>query len=171
MSYSNSHLKRALLLFILQIILSNLVNFGPLLFISIYPLFLITLPLSISRKSLMIWAFSIGFAVDLFSNSILGLNSAASVMMVAFQPWSFKLLYRKGEMEKQSRVGLYEMTLPRFLPYLIISLTIHHITLTALESFGFTLFLHNLPRVLVSLITNTILIVIVEFGFFYKRRR
>lgn len=156
---------------ILQILITGLIDFGPLLFISIYPLFLLTLPINISINKLMIWAFIIGITVDYFSNSILGINSAASIVMVICQPMVSKLLYRKGDLENQIRTGMLQLGFARFTAYIVICLAIHHSVLTLIESFAFVAFIYNLPRIFISLAVNTVLIQIIEFGVFYKRSR
>jgi rod shape-determining protein MreD len=156
---------------ILQILLTGLIDLGPLFFICVYPLFLLTLPLDFSTNRLMLWAFAMGLVIDYFSNSILGINSAASLVMVLVQPRLFKLIYRKGDMENQLRPGLRELGIRRFFAYIALNLLIHHIALTTLESFGFAHFLQTLPRVLISLIVNTLLILVIEYGVFYKDYR
>lgn len=154
---------------ILQIVITALIDFGPLLFIAVYPLFLLTLPINFSLSRLMLWAFLIGLAVDYFSNSILGISSAASIIMVVCQPKVFKLIYRKGDLENQIRPGMRQLGLTRFTAYITISLAIHHIVLAFIENFGITGFIYNLPRVLISLSVNILLILIIEFGVFYKK--
>lgn len=171
MKLSLNSLIASVLFVILQIVIAGLVDFGPLLFISIYPLFLLTLPVNISINKLMLWAFIIGLTIDYFSNSILGINSAASILMVISQPLIFKLIYRKGDLENQIRPGMLQLGFTRFTAYIVICLAIHHIALTFIESFGLLSFIYNLPRIFISLAVNTILILIIEFGVFYKRSR
>lgn len=153
----------------LQIVITSLIDFGPLLFISIYPLFLLTLPVNTSINKLMLWAFITGLTVDYFSNSIMGINSAASILMVVWQPLAFKLIYRKGDLENQIRPGMLQLGVTRFTAYILICLAVHHIVLTLLEGFGLMGFIYNLPRVFISLFVNIILILIIEFGVYYKR--
>lgn len=155
---------------LLQTILSGLVDFGPLLFVSIYPLFLITIPLNVSLNRLMILAFVIGLTIDFFSNSIMGLNSAASIIMVVAQPKILKLLHRKGEIENQIRPGMRELGFNRFFAYLAINLIIHHTAITLIENFGFSNFQIILPRIVVSLLVNMLLILVLEYGVFFKNR-
>ncbi|MDD2583633.1 MAG: hypothetical protein WCR61_03295 [Bacteroidales bacterium] len=154
---------------VLQMVFTSLIDFGPLLFISIYPLFLLTLPINTSINKLMIWAFFMGLTIDYFSNSILGINSAASIIMVTCQPWIFKLIYRKGDLENQIRPGMKQLGFYRFTAYITICLTIHHIAVTLIEDFGLIGFTYHIPRVLISILVNTIIILIIEFGVFYKR--
>ena len=154
-----------------QIILSGLVDFGPLLFISIYPLFIFTLPINTSVNKLLLWAFAMGIAVDYFTNSIMGLNSSASVIMALFQLQIFKAVSRKGDLENQIRPGLAQLGFAKFALYALILLTIHHMFFSMAESLGITHFIYNLPRLFVSIAVNTLLIILVEYSLFYKLMR
>jgi len=88
---------------ITQVLLTNFINFGPLLFISVYPLFILTFPTNTSPVNMLLWSFALGLGVDYFTDSILGLNAAAAVFLAFVQPLIFKLVCRKGELENQIR--------------------------------------------------------------------
>lgn len=169
MRFNSSNFLLFIFFVILQIVVGGLVDFGPLLFIAIYPLFLLTLPINFSLNKLMLWAFFIGLTIDYFSNSILGISSAASIIMVTFQPWILKLISHKSDLENQIRPGMRQLGFYRFTAYITICLTLHHIALTLIEDFGLVGFSYHLPRILISILVNTILILIIEFGVFYKR--
>ncbi|MDP3397527.1 MAG: hypothetical protein Q8S23_00100 [Bacteroidales bacterium] len=156
---------------LVQIMLSGLVDFGPLVFIAIYPLFIFTLPINTPVNGLLLWAFAMGLAVDYFTNSIMGLNSSASLVMALLQPQIFKAVSRKGDLENQIRPGLAQLGYAKFALYALILLTIHHIFFSMAESLGFTHFIYNLPRLFVSIAANTLLIILVEYSLFYKLMR
>jgi len=158
-------------LLIVQIILSGLVDFGPLVFISVYPLFIMTLPINTSLNRMLLWAFAIGLAVDYFTNSVMGINSAATLVMALFQTQVFKAVSRKGDLENQIRPGLSQMGGSKFTLYVLILLSIHHLFFSFAESLSITHFIYNLPRLCLSLAANTFLILLVEYGLFYKLRR
>ncbi len=154
-----------------QIILSTIIDFGPIYFVSVYPLFLLTRQSVSSTHSNLLWAFAMGFVVDYFTHSLAGINSAAALVMALSQNKILKLAYRKGELDYQSRPGMRELGVQRFVFYVGLSLLIHHVVLVLIESFGFTHLLYNLPRLAVSLIINLLLIILIELGFFYKNRK
>lgn len=156
---------------ILQIFLGSMVDLGPLLFIAVYPLFILTLPVNTTVNKLYLWGFFIGLAVDFFSDSILGLNAVATLIMTAAQPSLFKFICRKGDLENQIRPGLRELGLARFTGFVAIALTMHHIAFSVAESFDLMLFIYILPRVLISIVVNTALILLIEYGVFYRRYR
>lgn len=155
-------------LLILQSILSTVIDFGPLLFVAIYPLFLLTLPFNFSRNILMVLAFVMGLLVDYLSNSIMGISSAASLIMVLFYPRILKLILPKGEMEGERRVTLRSLGVESYLLFILSNLLIHHLALILIENGGFSLFLYNTPRLLISLTFNTMVIFVIEYGFFYR---
>jgi len=156
---------------ITQIVLSGLIDFGPLLFISVYPLFLLTRPANTSLNSLLLWAFAMGMVVDYFTNSIMGINSAAALVMSLCQFRILRMVSRKGDLDTQARPGLRELGTIRFVIYLVSALLIHHTAISLAESFGVTHFIYNLPRMLISLVVNTLIILLIEFGIFYKNWR
>lgn len=156
---------------ITQVLLSSFVDFGPLIFISVYPLFIITLPTSTSRTGIMLWGFAMGLGVDYFTDSIIGLNAAATVLLAFVLPTVFRLVSRKGELDNQIRPGLKELGFQGFLTLIFFGLLIHHTALILLENFSFDFQLHSILRILFSLLINTSLILLIEFGIFYKNWR
>lgn len=156
---------------LIQIVLGSLVDLGPLLFISVYPLFILTRPANTSMHSTLLWAFAMGIAVDYFTNSILGINSAAALIMALFQYRILKIVCSKGDWDNQVRPGMRELGAGRFITYLVSALFIHHLAFSVIESFGFVHFIYNLPRVFISLIINSLLILLIEYGLYYKNWR
>lgn len=154
-----------------QLLISNFVDFGPMLFIAIYPLFIIILPTSFSLLSVLLWGFAMGFGVDILYNGVAGMNTAAAVMIAFLRETVLRMVIRKGEMESQIRPGLLEMGFPRFLFYSGFMLIIHHMTIVFLESLSLTYFYGNFPRLLISFAVNSLLLLLLEFGIFYKNWR
>lgn len=153
---------------ITQVLLTKFVDFGPLVFISVYPLFILTFPTKTSPISMMLWSFALGLGVDYFTDTIVGLNAAAAVFLAFVQPLIFKIVCRKGELENQIRPGLTELGFQRFLTFIVIGLVFHHIAIILLENFNFAFNLYSVIRIVLSLLLNTFLILLIEFGIFYK---
>ena len=153
---------------IAQLLVSNFIDFGAMLVIVLYPLFILTLPVGLSPAYVLLWAFAMGIGTDLLYNGMPGINSASAVMMAFLRQPVQGLLIRKGELDSQIRPGIAEVGLSRFLAYALICLTIHHLTYIFAESFSFVYFSGNLPRLLISLAVNLALLLLLEFGVFYK---
>ncbi|NTU95787.1 MAG: hypothetical protein HGA52_07030 [Bacteroidales bacterium] len=154
-----------------QMLISNFVDFGPMLFIAIYPLFIITLPTSISLVSVLLWGFAMGFSIDILYSGIAGMNTAAAVMLAFLREPVLMLFMRKGEVDSQIRPGMAEMGFSRFLVYSAISLLIFLVTIIFIESLSIDYFIGNLPRLAVSFTVNMLLLLLLEFGIFYKNWR
>ena len=125
-----------------QMLISNFVDFGPMLFIAIYPLFIITLPTSISLVAVLLWGFAMGFSIDILYTGIAGMNTAAAVMLAFIREPILRLFMRKGEVDSQIRPGMAEMGFSRFLVYS--------------------------ARLAISFTVNMLLLLLLEFGIFYK---
>lgn len=65
------------LLVICQMIMCNFAQFGPYVLLSMLPAMVLCIPTGISTTTCMLMAFASGFSVDLFSEGLLGLNTAA----------------------------------------------------------------------------------------------
>ena len=155
---------------IAQALLSNFINFGPLIYIALYPLFILTLPVNYPVYEKMILSFLLGLGVDYTGGFILGLNAGAAVCLSFFQPVVFKAIIRRGEIEHGIRPGLFELGPGRFISYIVAGLAIHHAAIILLENFSLTFSFHSLLRFLLSIFVNTLLILLTEFGIFYKNR-
>ena len=149
---------------VLQTILSCFVDFGPLLYIAIYPLFIMTLDTGISHNKILVISFVMGICVDLLTGQILGLNSAATLFMAFLQPRILKLIIAHKVDLENFRPGLGTLGFSRFAAYMLILLSIHHISYSLIESFDILFFIHNLPRLGVSFAVNATLIMILEHG-------
>lgn len=153
---------------IAQLLVSSFIDFGPMVFIVLYPLFILTLPVGMRPVYVMLWAFGMGVGTDLFYNGAAGINSASAVMMAFLRQPVQSILIRKGELDSQIRPGMYEIGFRRFVVYAAVCLSIHHFTYIFAESFSLIYFSGNIPRLLISMIVNITLLLLIEFGVFYK---
>jgi hypothetical protein len=151
-----------------QLLVSSFIDFGPLVFIVLYPLFILTLPVGMSPAYVMLWAFAMGVGTDLLYNGAAGINSASAVMMAFLRQPVQVLIIRKGELDSQIRPGMSELGFRRFIVYAVVCLSIHHFSYIFAESFSFVYFSGNIPRLLVSMAVNITLLLLIEFGVFYK---
>jgi len=149
---------------LLQTLLGRFTDFGPIFFVAIYPLFIMTLDSGTSHNKVLLLSFMMGLSVDLFTGQIIGLNSAAILVMALFQPRILRVVAaRKVEMDN-FRPSIATMGFYRFASYLLILMAIYHISFSLIESFSFSFFIYNLPRMAISYAGNVLLIIILEFG-------
>jgi len=149
---------------LLQTLLSRFVDFGPILFIAIYPLFIMTLDSGMSHNKLLLISFVMGICVDIFSGQIIGLNSAAILIMSLFQPRILRLVAAHKVDMVNFRPGISSMGFSRFASYMLILSGIYHLSFSLIESFSLSFFIYNLPRMALSYAVNALLIIIIEFG-------
>lgn len=94
-----TNILRFVLLFLMQILIFkqlNIIHIGPVYpNIFIYPLFLILLPLTISRELLLLLGFLLGLTIDWFYDSW-GLHASACVFLAFIRPFVLRSLEPKG---------------------------------------------------------------------------
>lgn len=159
------------LFLVAQVIVSTYVNLGPLFFICFYPLFILSLSVRISPIPLMLLSFVMGLGVDILTDGIWGLNAAASVALAFSRPLLLYLFAKRSDLESLTRAGLSDMGFVRYTTYIISGLTIHHSVYAILENLGTPFFVENFLMMGLSIIINTFIILLIEFGIFYKNTR
>mgnify|MGYP001810173286 CR=1 FL=1 len=158
-----------LLLVAAQILVSSFVNFGPSVLICFYPFYILSKNPKTPIGQLLITSFVLGLLIDFFSNGMLGLNASASVFLAFIQPVLMKLILRSGDLDKKSRPGIYNSGITRYTIYILTGLFFHHIFLTIVENFGTPFVAESLVRVLFSVLLNTLIIILIDYGIFYKK--
>ncbi len=132
---------------------------------SVYFLFLLWLPFSISRIGLLLSGFVLGFAVDLFTHTP-GLHASAAVMVAYFRPFLLNLMVPKDT--RELAVGSPSIQSMGGLAYLLFAAVLtlmHHGWLVLLEWMTFASFLFFVGKVLASTLTSLLLIMIAELIF------
>lgn len=158
-----------LLLVIAQVMVSSFADFGPSILICFYPLYILAAPPRSSHIRIMVAAFLLGFLVDFFSNGILGLHASASVLLAFAQPLLKKTVIKEADQGNNQRNIIGNSGWIRFTIYVFLGLSIHHIFLTIVENFGTPFIGNSLKRIILSVILNTVIILMIEFGIFHKK--
>jgi hypothetical protein len=153
---------RFVLLVLLQVLILNHVSLGGYVNPYLYILFILWLPFSTERWVLLISAFLLGFAVDIFSNTI-GLNAAASVAMAFARPFVISMISTGTDFEPGTRPSIKGQGMRWFLSYAIVLVLVHHTVLFYLEIFRFSEFFSTLLRVLLSTIFTLGLVMLSEY--------
>lgn len=158
------------LLIICQILLSEYVNIWPLLYLAIFPQFIILLPPAMNRSLYMLVAFTLGMAIDIFADGIPGLNASALVAMAYSRPLVLKLVLSRGTIENSDNLPLLPRSVePQKLTMLnIILLAIFFTVYILLDSAGSFTFWYTFLKIAVCIIANTIISVICSTVLFEK---
>ena len=84
------------------------------------------------RNALMLWAFFLGLAVDVFSDTP-GMNAAATVLLAFLRPTFLRLFVPRDTLDTLVP-AIRTMGILPFLKYLVVSVLIHHGLLLTLDS-------------------------------------
>jgi hypothetical protein len=132
-------------------------------------LYLLLLPVELNPLALMGIGFVMGFAVDMFYESI-GLHAFASVMVMYLRTYWLNSLTPSGGYDTTSVPSLSVNGMQWFLIYAVPLIFLHHALLFFLEAGGFGMFWYTLWKVLTSTIFTTVVILIAQFLFPGRRR-
>lgn len=169
----NVHLKYAtlgVLLIICQILLSGYVNIWPVLYIAIFPQFLVLLPSSLNRSLYLVVAFILGLAIDIFADGVPGLNAAALVAMAYARPLVLKFVLTRGGLESTETLPLLPRTveLPKLVLLNAIMLAIFFTVYVVLDSAGSFTFWYTILKIALCIIANSIISTICSIVLFEK---
>lgn len=160
---------RFLLILLLQVIIFNRFFFWGYLNPYVYVLLIIFLPTTLSRASVLLWAFAAGFTVDLFENSA-GIHAAASVFLAYIRPVFFGYLSRGTDLNRES-LRFREIAPLALSIYAFLSILIHHFALFLIESFTFREIGMILARTITSAGFTFLFVLMFQLIVFRRRNR
>ena len=168
-SFGIKYILQFFLFVALQILLlDNLVLFGTG-FCFIYVAFLLFLPLGINRLWLLLLGFLVGFAVDMFYDTV-GIHAAASVLLAFLRPHVLNLLTPRDGYDTSDSVNIHVMGWRWFLAYSFTLILCHHAAVFFLETINFQAALYTLSKILFSTLFTSIVMVILQLLFFSPKR-
>lgn len=150
-----------IVLVMVQVLFLNQVQFSGFVNPYIYVLFIMLLPINSARYVVLISAFLIGLAIDIFSNT-LGIHAFASVFVSYLRPLFIRLISSREE-DMLEYPGLLQNGFAWFLNYAALTVFIHHSVLFFVEVFTFSNFLETLYRIVLSSIFSIFVIVLSQF--------
>jgi len=164
------YILRFVVIMAVQLLLFEGLNLGTFLYPMPYILFLLLFPCTYPSWLLMLWGFSFGLGMVILSAGIMGLHTASFVMLGAIRNSMFKLLAVKGDFDDLSVPGFRSFGFARYLLFVLMSVSVHHLVYFNLESFSFFLFWQTFARLLSSLVLNVFLVLLFKRTFFEHRR-
>lgn len=125
-------------LILLQVLILNYINiygYGvPLLYIY----FILKLDSSISRNSLLIWGFLLGFTIDIFCDT-LGIHTVVAVFTAFIRPY-FLTFFKPNDIEEESFIPSFSsMSVWAFIKYSFYFILVHHTLFYLVLYFSFSL--------------------------------
>ncbi len=155
---------RFILLVLVQVVVLNNIQFGGFINPFVYIMFVMMLPVKISRLLLLLIAFVTGITIDMFSNTM-GMHAAACVFMAYTRPGILKLLAPRDGYEAESVPSAREFGFTWFFIYAAILTLIHHFILFYIEVFRFSEFFSTFLRVILSSLATLVTIMISQYLF------
>jgi rod shape-determining protein MreD len=149
-------------LLVIQVALFNNIHLGGFINPFIYVMFILILPVRISGPLLLVLAFLLGIIIDMFSNTI-GMHAAACVLMAFARPTVLKFIAPREGYETEAAPSIKQFGVNWFVIYCTILVFLHHLSLFFIEVFRLSEFLPTLLRVILSTMSTSIFIVMVQF--------
>lgn len=157
-----------ILLLILQVLIFNHLNVWGYLNAYVYILFVLLLPMTYSRATVLILAFIMGGCIDIFENSG-GVHIAATVFLGWIRrPLLSVATQKRGVDFENLRIG--RLSLGNFAIYAILGIFIHHFLLFIIESSQFKDIGTVMVRTLVSTAFTFIFVMMVHLWNYRKKK-
>lgn len=150
-------------LFYQVLILKNIVLFNTA-FCFLYVAYLFFLPVEANPVFLMFAGFLMGFAIDIFYDS-LGLHAFSCVLVMYVRNYWLTLITPQGGYDSSATPSIAINGMQWFLVYTIPLVFLHHSVLFFVEAGGFGMFWFTLWKIVTSTLFTTIVTVIVQFLF------
>ena len=150
-------------LFYQVLILKNIVLFNTA-FCFLYVAYLFFLPVESNPLFLMFAGFIMGFAIDIFYDS-LGLHAFSCVFVMYLRNFWLTAITPQGGYDVSATPSIAINGMQWFLVYTIPLVFIHHSILFFVEAGGFGMFWFTLWKIITSTIFTTLVTVVVQFLF------
>jgi rod shape-determining protein MreD len=136
----------------------------------IYFLFILWLPFKMGRRSVMVLAFALGFALDCFTKTY-GLHAAACVLIAYFRPFLINVLIsQEGAESNYNEPSIKSMGFTPYFTYVAILTLLHHSLFFFLEALQTGGYLYFILKTLLSSAVSLLLILLTELLFVRKQR-
>ncbi len=154
------NMARFILLLAVQVVIFN--NFNFLGYINPFPyiLFIILYPVNGNKYALLLSSFYLGITMDLFCNSG-GVHAAACLLLAFVRPSVFKFSF--GLSYEYQTVRLNDTLTPERFSFILLAVTIHHLTLFVLEVFTFEYLWDIVLRTIISTIFTIIICILIIY--------
>ena len=147
-------------LVLLQVLIRNNVHIAGYATPFLYIYLILKFESDTPRNALMLWAFCLGLAVDVFSDTP-GMNAAATVLLAFLRPTFLRLFVPRDTLESIVP-SIRTMGVSPFLKYLVVSVFVHHGVLLTIEFFSFAHMGTLLLRIVASTLLTVVCIMAVE---------
>lgn len=156
---------------LLQVLVLKEITLGgeqqPLIFIFIYPLVLVILPIRIPQFFVLFLAFAVGLIIDLFYLSP-GVHAGACLWMTLFRPLALRIFEPKNGYLTDAEPTIGDMGVIWFSQYAGSLLFIFFISYFSLQIFTFVYTAEILIKAVLSFLVSGIIIFLMQLFFSFK---
>lgn len=121
-------------LLLLQVLILNNVHIAGYATPFLYVYLILKLESDTPRNAQMLWAFFLGLAVDIYSDTP-GMNAAATVLLAFVRPLLLRLFVPRDTTDSFVP-GIHTLGMAPFLKYITASVLLHHCALLGIEFFS-----------------------------------
>ena len=125
------------LLFLLQLVISDYVHLGPWICLNLIPLLILLIPLSYRPHAVLLIAFGLGLGLDLLSDGVPGLNAFAAVLAAAPRKFFYRTLVNADRQDKTEVPLISEVGLGKYLKYLAVLAAIYLVAYVLVDCISF----------------------------------
>ena len=144
---------------LLQVLVLNEVLFSAYINPFLYVLLIISLPLKTPKWFLLVYAFLLGFSIDIFSGS-LGFHSTATVLIAFLKPFISKITIPHNILGDSDEITLKKVGPKSFITFSLFLILIHNSCLFIIEHLSFNLALSG--KILASSVATLIIVLITQ---------
>jgi hypothetical protein len=131
--------------------------------------FILLLPVEMNNLVLMLIAFLLGFAVDIFYNS-LGLHALALVLVAYLRNYWLATITPQGGYDIGTPPTLSANGLQWFVVYTLPLVFLHHLVLFFVEASGFVMFWYTMLKAITSLLFTMTVMLLLQYLSLDRRR-
>lgn len=158
----------SVVVFILQLIICDALDFGPYVFVCFIPLLVITLPRDRKAPATMLIAFLLGLLLDLLSDGVPGLNAASAVLVAFFRDPLYRALINRDRQNKEVFATAKTAGGKKYLAYLASSVGIYMLAYVILDSFGLSPVVLSSIKFVASTVATTLVSFLASLAFLNK---
>jgi len=144
---------------LLQIVVLNEVLFSAYINPFLYIILIISLPLKTPKWFLLIYAFLLGFSIDLFSGS-LGVHSTATILIAFVKPFINKITIPHNILADTDEITLKKVGNKAFITFSFFLILLHNICLFITEHLSVNLALFG--KIMASSLVTLIIVLITQ---------
>jgi len=144
---------------LLQVLVLNQILFYAYINPFLYVILIITLPLKTPKWFLLIYAFFLGFIIDLFSSS-LGFHSTATILIAFLKPFISKITIPHNILGDTDKITLKKIGNKAYITFSILLILIHNSCLFIIEHLNFNIAIAG--KILASSIVTLIMVLIAQ---------